>query len=413
MKIWLTEIGECYPFQVGSSPIRTGHLASALESRGHDIVWWGANFYHHKKEFLFDKYTEVQVNPHYQIRLLEGLGYQKNVSFRRYCHHKIVARNFRIQASREIDRPDIIVSSLPNYELNYEAVRLGQAWNIPVIVDVMDLWPDDFLNHLPKALRGLARLALSYDFYLTRRSLRLADGIVSVSDGFLDWALKYANRKKEDRDHTYYIGFSRKELSKDYQPRPEFEQTIKKLAGKMIFAFIGSFGQSYDLELVVAVAKKMMDQGREDIHFVLAGTGEKFDKVLRESTRNVTLTGWLNEDEMTHLLSVSHVGLVPCWHMQDAVTTKPMQYLARGLPLLSSLRGEMEAIIDENEIGLSYPPGDISSFHSAILRFADDPMMREKYSSNALKIFHEKFDADAIYPAYIDHIESVVKMGRR
>ncbi len=413
MKIWLTEIGECYPFQEGAAPLRMGQLASALNKRGHEIVWWGSCFYHHKKEFLFDEYTEIQINPHYQIRLLEGIGYKKNVSLRRYWHHKVVSRNFAKRASKEENHPDIIISSLPNYELTYESVRLGRAWNIPVLLDVMDLWPDDILNRLPRALRGLARLALSKDFLITKRSMRGADGIVSVSNGFLDWALAYAKRKKDARDNVFYIGYCKKQLSLEYKPLPKFEQLINKLEGKTVFTFLGSFGQSYDLELVVAAAKRMLELDRMDIHFVLAGLGEKYDKISKEVLNNLSLTGWLNEDEMTYLLSASNVGLVPCFHMEGAVTTKPMQYLAHGLPLLSSLRGEMETIISDYEIGFSYPAGDIPSFCSAVLKLADDSSLRKNFSDNALKVFHKKFDAESIYSDYIDHIEMVEKMGKR
>ena len=41
-------------------------------------------------------------------------------------------------------KPDIIVVSLPTIEFSYEACRYGEKNNVPVIVDVRDLWPDSF-----------------------------------------------------------------------------------------------------------------------------------------------------------------------------------------------------------------------------------------------------------------------------
>ena len=49
--------------------------------------------------------------------------------------------------------PDLILSSIPTSELSLEATKLGKKNNIPVILDIRDLWPDVFLDVLPNFFR--------------------------------------------------------------------------------------------------------------------------------------------------------------------------------------------------------------------------------------------------------------------
>ena len=159
MKIWLAHIGECYPFQEGAALMRNGLLANMLVSRGHSVVWWGSNFYHSEKIVLSKSYKEVQINPNYQINLLKGCPYKKNVSLHRLLHHKLVTDSFKLKANKA-DKPDLIVVSIPLHGIAFEAVKMAQKENIPILIDVRDPWPDDILDRFPKKLRSLGRLLL-------------------------------------------------------------------------------------------------------------------------------------------------------------------------------------------------------------------------------------------------------------
>jgi hypothetical protein len=43
--------------------------------------------------------------------------------------------------------------------------------------------------------------------------------------------------------------------------------------GKVVFTFVGSFGRSYELDLICIVARHILYMGLDKIHFVLAGDG--------------------------------------------------------------------------------------------------------------------------------------------
>ena len=180
MLIWLIQTGESHPFQKGARKMRTAMLAEHLHAKGHSVVWWSSNFFHPTKTLLFNDYKEVEIDQNYTIKLIKGLPYTKNISIKRYIHYKLLAKRFRDMANRCI-LPDIIVTSMPDYNHSYEAVIFGKSHNIPVVVDIQDIWPDIFIKELPKSFRQVAKLLLTSDFI----KLKLRFGFLNQDLGLL------------------------------------------------------------------------------------------------------------------------------------------------------------------------------------------------------------------------------------
>jgi len=79
-------------------------------------------------------------------------------------------------------------------ELSLAATRYGKEKNVPVVIDVRDLWPDIFVDLFPIGIRWLAKAVLFVFFKNTRKMFREYTSIRGISDGYLQWALSYAGR---------------------------------------------------------------------------------------------------------------------------------------------------------------------------------------------------------------------------
>lgn len=182
------------------------------------------------------------------------------------------------------------------------------------------------------------------------------------------------------------------------------------LEGKLVFTFIGTFGHSYELELV-AMAAKHFEKRCPEIAFVLVGEGHQREALSRNygGLENLHLVGWKDTREIAGILFRSHVGLVPCRSLPDTVPNKPFEYFAAGLPILSSLEGEMAEIIQHHGLGLSYPAGDLSEFINTIEKVRQDRASLDRWSQNAKREFERLFNSDTIYPEFALHVENVVK----
>lgn len=137
--------------------MRAGYIANELIQQGaHSVTLWGSAFDHFSKTWHSKETTTLEVSDRLTVKLIKGIGYKKNISWRRFLDHRIVAKKFKVLAPL-CQKPDVMVVSMPPHDLAYEAVRFATKHNIPVIVDIRDPWPDLFLNHVPKLLRPLLK----------------------------------------------------------------------------------------------------------------------------------------------------------------------------------------------------------------------------------------------------------------
>lgn len=410
MKVWILKDAEPLPLKPGQRAMRSGLLAKELGRRGHQVLWWTSTFSHHKKELIFKQDTDLELMPNVTLRALDVGGYQRNISIARLLHHRRLGRRFREMAPREA-LPDVIVSSLPIIDLPYEAAEFAKMRDIPWIIDVRDPWPDVFVDKAPARCRFLVRWLTSIERKRATHALASADAVTAVSKGFLRWALRLAGREQREDDHVYYLGHSGLKFSADDLERSS--KLTDPLAGKIVLTFVGTFGHSYELGLV-AEAASYFNQKVPDIAFVLVGEGHQRAKLSERFSGlpNLFMPGWQDTREIAAILAKSHVGLVPCRSLPDTVPNKPFEYMAAGLPLLSSLQGEMADIIKSYDLGLSYPEGDLAGFIAAVKTIVGDRHILARWSSNATKAFNELFNAARIYPDFADYVLRLTERSR-
>lgn len=409
MDIWLIKDGEHLPVQGDSRKMRTWMLAEALVARGHRVIWWHSTFSHQRKTLLYDHDVELELGPQFYLKLLYAGEYKMNVSMRRYLQHRVLGRRFR-EAAYRMPPPDAIVCSFPTIDLAYYAVAYSKKCECPIIVDIRDLWPDTFLEKIPRPLRRVARVVLDGDFRRTRYVCSSADSLVAISQGCLNWALRYAGRAQSSHDRVFHTGYPDDRLSseQDQLSLPEFLVPVK---AKVIFSYVGSFGASYNLRSLCEVARMCQERGMYNVHFVLAGDGDQYQDIARRAggLSNLSLTGWLPHSEVRRLLAHSNVGLVPLRSVRDALPNKPYEYFSAGLPILSSLEGELEGIIDEYKVGYSYKDGDVAALFNLIAKLTNDSDGRATFARNARALFESKFTWSFIYGAYARHVEWVAE----
>lgn len=387
--------------------MRTALLADRLVERGHSVIWWASAFEHQSKRMMFGDGEVISISEGYSINTIKGMRYKKNVSMRRYLDHRIIARKFSKRALLE-NAPDIIVASMPSYDLAYEAVRYGRERNIPVIIDVRDQWPDIFEWNSPKYMRSLVKRLLYWDYRTQKEMMRGAFGITSMMRDLLDWSLKIAGRDETENDGVFYLGEKRIEYSHDSIASNRIDALNKKLFNKFVVTFVGTFNDYYDPQIIIDVAAGI-HQKRElsDIHFVLGGDGQHYEKVRRAAAGldNVTLSGWLTKGEMDSLLKMSKIGICPCTRLIKAFPNKVYSYLSAGLPVISSVDGDFRSIGEKSGMSIYYEPNDRAALCDAVIRLYSDESLRETMSASARKVFNDMFDAEKIYVEYAKYVE--------
>ena len=174
MKIWIMKTGEPIPTSQNKDRLmRMGMLAEELNKRGHNVIWFSNTFDHLKKQQLYNKDTIVNVTDNYSIYLIHAMGYKRNISVSRIINHKVIAKKFS-RIAKKLDKPDLIYASFPTIDYAEEAIKYGKRNNVPVIIDIRDLWPDIFKHNLSKPLALIASPYINIMNYKTKKIMRQA-----------------------------------------------------------------------------------------------------------------------------------------------------------------------------------------------------------------------------------------------
>jgi glycosyltransferase involved in cell wall biosynthesis len=108
------------------------------------------------------------------------------------------------------------------------------------------------------------------------------------------------------------------------------------------------------------------------------------------------------------LLSRCDVGLV-CVKPESlvAIPNKAGDFAAAGLAIVSSLPGELESLIEENDAGVRYTAGDPVSLARAIAALASDPRRLAACRAGARRLAAAAFDRERTYQRFADWLETL------
>ncbi len=418
-RIWLATIGEPLPTDGENERLlRTGILAEQLSQQGHEVLWWTSSFDHVRKRQRTTQDQSITVREGYDIRLLATNSYPRNVSLRRVKNHRMVAKKFAQQA-RQKPLPDVIVCSWPLVELCAEAVRFGKANGIPVVLDIRDMWPDAIVDLAPRFLRRAAKLALRGVYREAEYAASNATSIMGITDKIVDWGVGFAGRERSAVDRAFPMGYRKKVVSSECEGEvTKFWSGHDVCASKseFILCFFGTIGRHFEIEPIVKAARQL-EQTERKVKFVLCGDGPHLPRwrQLAAECPSIVLPGWVDAAKIRGLMQLSSAGLAPyysSWDFTISLPNKPIEYLSAGLPVISSLQGELANLLAENDCGMTYQNGQAADLVRAIAACYDSRNHCARMAKNAAALFQERFVAETVYGQMSDFLTQLAENRR-
>ena len=411
MNVWVVTIYEPLPFgDAKTRPQRCGMLVKALLDRGHTVELWTSAFDHVSHKHYHMESLLEKAGERFSIQFIKGCGYPNDISPRRFIHNRQTGKEFTRLAIQRHKSPDMIFAPVPIMELAEAAVQYAGIQNIPVIVDVRDLWPDIYLTMAPRIFHPFTKMLLYPEYKRAEFIFKNSTGITAVSKAYLNKGLSYAQRAAGDTDKYWPLG------SEDtFKPeRMQSDHSVIKEYGiddhQFIVTYVGTFSKFYDIRNILNAAKLLTEH--KEIRIFIIGQGEGGSDFLETAKKlpNVTMTGWLNTSKVQNILAKTKLGLVA--YSKEALMSlpnKPFEYMAASLPLLSSLPGELAELINEHNIGRNYIAGDPVSLACEIRWFYEHPEETYQMGQTSHLLFTTKYRSDLVYNEFSEYLERIVK----
>lgn len=427
MNIWVVNPFDDLP-QEGGRPLRYWSLCRALAERKHTVVWWSSDFSHRTKSYRpgppekgihgpenggaqpvpSRRDTRLGHSAGFQVRLVHTPPYRDNIGLARLRSHAAFARRWGSDsqaavAARTLEKPDLLVISLPPLSLPKVAFKLRAKWGCRVVVDIMDAWPETFFRVIPGPLwwkKLLGHSCFLPLFVAARRAYRRADGISAVGRAYLELAKPHNH---EVPSQLCFHGISLTAWKARSTP---------PAATGLQVAYIGAMSDAYDLQTAIRAVAELIDQNQH-IVLHLAGGGPKetqLKQMVSICSQNVQdrihFHGHLQESSLRQLLHSCDVGLIPMRpDSQVAIPYKAGDYAEAGLAMVNSLPGEIHDLIQRYDAGCRYQNGDVNSLQNALLFYLTNPGTLSRHCENSRKLAEECFDAQKIYLDFAAFIE--------
>jgi glycosyltransferase involved in cell wall biosynthesis len=178
------------------------------------------------------------------------------------------------------------------------------------------------------------------------------------------------------------------------------------LANKFVLNYSGNMGRSHNLEALVESAIALSH--RDDIHFLIAGSGAKKDWLVRTvaetNLTNVTIADRRPRGDLPELLTAGDVAIVSFISGMAGVSVPSRLYnmLAAGLPILAlaDSHSEVALVINEEVVGLVIPPENVPAFHQAILGMVPHEKIRSDMGQRARHAAETKYQFSQVIEKY-------------
>jgi glycosyltransferase involved in cell wall biosynthesis len=415
MRVWLLAAYEFWPIDSDAPRLlRAGINAKFLTTGGHEVVWWNSTFNHSRRRERDIPQGYVDTDDGYRVVGLRGGGYKHSISVGRIIHHRNMARHFRGLCS-QYPKPDVIVASLTPLELARAAVEYGHRVGCPVVVDIRDMWPDIWLEFVPEWVRPLARPAL-WPFYRDLKKIVLgATSIIGITDAAVDWALMATGRPRSPLERSFPLAYPAENIARDQvaSAREWWRQHGIADDGTIIGCYFGSLSKRNDFETPIKALQGLPPDMLARVKLVLCGLGEA-EASIRESASgvsNIVIPGWIDAAQIRALMEVSSFGLLPYRSTLDFVRSLPnkvFEYLSGHLPIVTSLRGEIEQFFAHYPCGILYEVENPRSFQDALTKIITTPELLSNARKAAAKAA-EDYDFKKVCSEFESYLRRIAR----
>jgi len=266
---------------------------------------------------------------------------------------------------------------------------IGPSWwkrmsGTPYVLHVQDLWPESITGS-SMVRRGMPTRTI--DAVLTpwlRGLYRRAAGIIAIGPGMA--RLLVERGASTERVHSVFNWAPKVAATAPRDARQD---------GAVTMMYAGNIGEMQGLHTVMEAMALVRDL--EGLRLLVVGSGVALDDVSRKATtlglNNVEFMGRIEQGSMGPLYAASDFQLVTLVDLPIFRVTVPSKFqssLAGGIPVITTVGGDVSELVDRHGLGLSSPPGDPAELAKTIRRAYSISAVERAAMGERAKVYYEQ-----------------------
>jgi len=362
-----------------------GHPTGELPAR-----YRGRLYFHERVDGIDVHRTWTYVTPNARI-------VRRSIAFASYAASALTVGQL------QLPQPDVIVASSPQFFAAVAGVVMGWVRQVPVVVEIRDLWPQSVWE-----VGAISRNhpAIAFLEHLEHLVYRTADRIVVVAEPFRDHILACAPERSRADIEVITNGADLRR----FHPAVEGEGMRAELgisSQEPVALYAGTHGMAHGLETVVDAARLL-----PNVSFVFVGEGARKEAVRdhAEGLQNVRFHAPIDGDRMPALYAAADVCLVPLRDLdvfQTVIPSKLFEIWGLAKPVVLGVRGEAARIVAEAGGGVVVRPEDPRALATAIDSLVTDPDRAAALGRAGRRRVEQRYDRSKLAQRYLDLLAEV------
>jgi glycosyltransferase involved in cell wall biosynthesis len=271
------------------------------------------------------------------------------------------------------ERPFQVLQACNPPDLIFLVAKAFKRRGVSFVFDHHDLSPELYI-----AKFGRRDLFYRLLLFLERRTFANADYSIATNESYKKVAIERGGMAS-DKVIVVRSGPSLQRLF------PVAPNDVWKRGRRYMAAYVGVIGRQEGLDYLLDAARHIrLERGREDLQFIVMGSGPDLERVRAEAAEMgvsdmVEFTGRVPNEQLREVLSTADVCVNPDEYneMNDKSTmNKVMEYMAMGKPVVQFDLREGRASAGESSLYCS--PNDAVDLGEKILWLLDRPEERER-----------------------------------
>lgn len=318
--------------------------------------------------------------------------------------------------AKEKGKPDVILASSVHPLTMVAGIQIAKKFGVPCICEVRDLWPESIVAYgILKRNSLITKLLYQGEKWIYKN----ADSIIMTWQGGKDYILEHEWDKSMDIEKIHHISNGVIVDSFDYNS--DFYQIedadLEDNRFKNII-YTGSIRKVNNLGILLDVAKLIQEKGKNDIRFLIYGSGDEKDKLITrckdENINNVIFKGQVEKRYIPFILKKAYINIL---HNSSTFLDKYGQsqnkffeYLAAGKCIIQTYTTGY-SILEEYNCGLSASEQNTEEIANIIIKACNDEELCECMGKNARQV-SKNFDFRILTKNLIHIIQDLPTKGK-